>query len=345
MAYSPPAPQLPADAHDTAPPLTALRAAFKIMPCTFRIMYVALLSIHGGPAAVGCFRTRRRCNRWPTGTTRRTAGQKRRTWERASPGLPTWSRSSAQPPPRWIPPPPPTVPTAVHEVADGHDTALRLPSPGIVCTAQVVPFHRSASSPPTAVHASGDVHDTAFSWLPFGSGIAWTVHVVPFHRSANGTPPVVLHVVVPDGGAGARRARYAGKVRPKGPGRHGDLLDGPARAVPVLGHRQILVGLGRARRKPRRRCSWWAMHTRRHWAGHLTSPPGRGRAGWSSSYRPSARPAAPGRRRFRRRCSRWPTGTTPLGAWPAGGGWGWAGRSSSYRPNARPARPGCRPPC
>ena len=93
-------------------------------------------------------------------------------------------------------------PTAVHAAEDVHDTPEK-PLPcapagfGVGCTAQEVPFHRSASvSPlpelsrkvPAAVQAEADEHDTAFKngpCAPGGSGIDWRLQVVPSHRSAS----------------------------------------------------------------------------------------------------------------------------------------------------------------
>jgi hypothetical protein len=93
-------------------------------------------------------------------------------------------------------------PTAVHAVEDVHDTPEK-PLPcapagfGVGCTAQEVPFQRSASvtplpelsrKVPTAVQAEADEHDTAFKngpCAPGGSGTDWRLHVVPSHRSAS----------------------------------------------------------------------------------------------------------------------------------------------------------------
>ena len=94
-------------------------------------------------------------------------------------------------------------PTAVHAVEDVHDTPEK-PLPcapagfGVGCTAQEVPFHRSASVTPlpelsvklpTAVQAEADEHDTApknVLCAPGGTGTDWRLHVVPSHRSASG---------------------------------------------------------------------------------------------------------------------------------------------------------------
>ena len=93
-------------------------------------------------------------------------------------------------------------PTATHALEDVHDTPERkldcAPDGfGTDCTAQKVPFQRSASATPvpelsvklpTAVQPEADEHDTAFKNVPCdpgGSGIDWTLHRVPSHRSAN----------------------------------------------------------------------------------------------------------------------------------------------------------------
>jgi hypothetical protein len=93
-------------------------------------------------------------------------------------------------------------PTAVHMVEEVHDTPEKkldcAPDGfGTDCTAQEVPFQRSASATPlpelsvklpTAVQLEADEHDTAFKNVPCdpgGSGIDWTLHRVPSHRSAN----------------------------------------------------------------------------------------------------------------------------------------------------------------
>lgn len=61
-------------------------------------------------------------------------------------------------------------PTAIHMVADAHDTLKRAGELdrvgfGVGCTFQFVPFHLSTKDPegddPTAVHAAADAHDTA----------------------------------------------------------------------------------------------------------------------------------------------------------------------------------------
>jgi hypothetical protein len=59
---------------------------------------------------------------------------------------------------------------------------------------QAEPFHRSATSPPTAVHAVADEHDTPDSCAVPGMG--WMVQAVPFHCSASGTADVTSSLVV-----------------------------------------------------------------------------------------------------------------------------------------------------
>src|SRR5512142_2120491 len=79
---------------------------------------------------------------------------------------------------------------------------------GIDWMRQVVPFHRSASTPesdsPTARHADGDAQDTALREAPGTVGIGWLLQRVPFHRraSADTTPrvgpavPTAMHASV-----------------------------------------------------------------------------------------------------------------------------------------------------
>jgi len=102
----------------------------------------------------------------------------------------------------------PVDPTAVHTVAEMHDTSLNTESVlapfGVVWIVHEDPFQRSASvlytllafpTDPTAVHAVGEVHDTSprYDWVdPTGEGADWMAHLDPFHCSTNisGTPPV-----------------------------------------------------------------------------------------------------------------------------------------------------------
>jgi hypothetical protein len=87
-------------------------------------------------------------------------------------------------------------PTAVHAVAEVHDTALKklCVAPAGVGTDwidQLVPFHSSEKVPcgllPTAVQAVADVHDTPLrtpNVVPVGVGTGWRLHLVPSQRSA-----------------------------------------------------------------------------------------------------------------------------------------------------------------
>ncbi len=103
-------------------------------------------------------------------------------------------------------PPAPATPTAMHDVADTHDTALNPPSSvtlGWIC--QLDPFQRSASGcsvcaasteNPTAVHALTDVHETPFravSVEPGGAGTDWEAMLafpsLPFQSAASGSVP------------------------------------------------------------------------------------------------------------------------------------------------------------
>ena len=57
----------------------------------------------------------------------------------------------------------------------------------IVCSAQLVPFQRSANPKPTAVHADALVQETPSSSLnvaPDGLGVPWMLQLEPFHTSA-----------------------------------------------------------------------------------------------------------------------------------------------------------------
>ncbi len=87
-----------------------------------------------------------------------------------------------------------TEPTAVHAVADVHDTALMRPPPmRLGVDDQLVPFQRSADSPPgptpTAVQAVAEVHDTALRLVVVGLGVVWIDQLVPFQASTS-VPPV-----------------------------------------------------------------------------------------------------------------------------------------------------------
>jgi len=93
-------------------------------------------------------------------------------------------------------------PTAVHEIDDGHETAVSctdLAPPGYRVSSidQRLPSQRSASitskpvtaKNPTAVHDVGAAHETPVSWTAVvvsGVGVRWSAHREPFQRSANG---------------------------------------------------------------------------------------------------------------------------------------------------------------
>ena len=105
-------------------------------------------------------------------------------------------------------------PTAVHALADTHDTpdSWTKSAPaglGVVWIAQLVPSHRSANDTlnsmppapplywqPTAVHALADTHDTPSSWTRsrpvVGLGAVWIAQLVASHRSTNGRYPALL---------------------------------------------------------------------------------------------------------------------------------------------------------
>jgi hypothetical protein len=88
----------------------------------------------------------------------------------------------------------------VQALLELHETLFSTKSPGVLCTDQLSPFHRSMSVPekygalevmeePTATQAMGDVHDTPpnpATFAPAGSGIASNVQLEPSQRSASG---------------------------------------------------------------------------------------------------------------------------------------------------------------
>jgi hypothetical protein len=110
-------------------------------------------------------------------------------------------------------------PTAVHAVAEVHDTPLRVDALAPTGTrvdwiAQVTPFHRSARGVsstalyvyPTAMHVVVREHDTLFRndpLAPTGFGDDSSAQVTPFHRSAKVAPttlsleeyPMAVHAV------------------------------------------------------------------------------------------------------------------------------------------------------
>jgi|SRR5579864_7575499 len=101
------------------------------------------------------------------------------------------------------------VPTALQEVADGHETPLSaaLVAPvgfGVAWMLQAVPFQDSArvevtlvllEEDPTASQSVAETHDTADRFVnvaPVGVGMVWMLHAVPFHVSARGVEAPVL---------------------------------------------------------------------------------------------------------------------------------------------------------
>jgi hypothetical protein len=83
-------------------------------------------------------------------------------------------------------------PTAVHALADVHDTPLKKESwaagLGVRWTDHLEPFQRSSSglfpSDPTTTRARGEVRDTALSEPP-GLGVRWIDQRDPFQRSTS----------------------------------------------------------------------------------------------------------------------------------------------------------------
>jgi len=102
------------------------------------------------------------------------------------------------------------TPTAVHAVADVHDTPVRklICAPagaGIGWMLQLVPPHLSAMTCrallfPTAVHAFGEVHETAFRNAPGlpEVGVGWMLQLVPSQRSATVPPSGLLKMPSPE---------------------------------------------------------------------------------------------------------------------------------------------------
>src|SRR5215472_16342621 len=96
----------------------------------------------------------------------------------------------------------PSSPTAVHDLADAHDTPDSAVPAGAASAwmVQVVPAERSTIalvvvvplpdrvvSSPTAIQRSDALHDTLCSamFVPAGRGIVWAIHRLPVHRSAS----------------------------------------------------------------------------------------------------------------------------------------------------------------
>ncbi len=86
----------------------------------------------------------------------------------------------------------PALPTAMHPVAEEHETAESM-APGAGWIVQVVPFQSSANDDwellcPTAMQAFAEVHDTPYSALAaLRFGLLWIVQTTPFQNSANVT--------------------------------------------------------------------------------------------------------------------------------------------------------------
>lgn len=93
----------------------------------------------------------------------------------------------------------PLCPTAMHALADVHDTLPKPPpTAGVRWIDHRLPFHRSTRvfigpgppkdfpSPPTAVQALAEVHDTPDRKPSCpGLGVRWIDHLAPFQRSTN----------------------------------------------------------------------------------------------------------------------------------------------------------------
>src|ERR1035437_7316625 len=149
--------------------------------------------------------------------------------------------------------PGPDSPTAVHARADVHDTANRKPSPGTVCTLQLLPFHALASlapvpSPfvvPTAVQALAAGQDTPSSessvvvaFRLAGTDRVTTLPPAAGTRAAAGTPGVI----VPAAFAGAAPSRPAAtspaaagaSIRSRSPGAGNGVLIEPMPTPGVL---------------------------------------------------------------------------------------------------------------
>jgi len=64
-------------------------------------------------------------------------------------------------------------------------------------SANVMPLPLLVLCKPTAVHALAEAHDTLISWLndePWGTGVGSIVQFVPFHVSANDAYPVPVEL-------------------------------------------------------------------------------------------------------------------------------------------------------
>src|SRR3954454_2845088 len=123
-------------------------------------------------------------------------------------------------------------PTAVHAVAEVHDTASRALSiaplaGGLAWTAHAPPSHRSIAvgcewpGVPVAVHAVGEEHETAYSHVLSATpcGLASSDQVVPSQCVARPFSPTATHAV-------------------------GVVHDTPSRALPLLGSGTLGVDCG-----------------------------------------------------------------------------------------------------
>jgi hypothetical protein len=98
-----------------------------------------------------------------------------------------------------------SVPTAMHAVADVHETPFMRP-PVASCIVQVLPSQYAANPPtknePMAIHAVADVHATPSrkaegkSRPTPGVEVVWIVHVLPFQNSASVAPMPLLPTAV-----------------------------------------------------------------------------------------------------------------------------------------------------
>ena len=275
--------------------------------------------------------------------------------------------------------------------AGGVGGGLDRPAGAVPALCQGVTAGALCRSAPTAVHAVADVHDTPNSMVSPTFGVLWIVQVVPFQRSAR-VAWSSAGGVRPDGGTRrGRRARNAGEGW-HGPPRVGGGLDRPASCRPsarpaspacrrcwwrpdgaasrrgrarnpVRTLSVAPVGLGvlcivqvtPSQRSASAACVA-ALLTYRPMAVHAVAdaqdtpnrvgwvPDGLGVL-WMVQVVPSQRSASVMcalhcRRMTRRRCTPWPTCMTPRSGrclsrrWA----WGWSVSPTSCRPSARPAR-------
>jgi len=107
----------------------------------------------------------------------------------SAPPAGTGCRAQLVPSQRSAAGPEPSLPTAVHAVADVHLTAARAVGPAAIsCGVHAAPFQLSATGPapplPTAMHAVADVHEIADRLLA-AAGAARIAHDEPFQPSAS----------------------------------------------------------------------------------------------------------------------------------------------------------------